>query len=84
MPHSDRSDCLQQSLQQSPNFLCSSVRTAAAGFALSTCAIGSITFVFAPQLLRFTKMLETAKIQLQNYGAKDMVHNKHIVLVFAP
>jgi hypothetical protein len=28
-------------------------------------------------------MRETPKIQLQNYGAKDMVHNNAISLVFA-
>jgi hypothetical protein len=29
-------------------------------------------------------MLQTSEMQLQNYGAKDMVHNNHIILVFAP
>jgi hypothetical protein len=28
-------------------------------------------------------MLETPEIQLQNYGAKDMVHNNVVPLVFA-
>jgi hypothetical protein len=28
-------------------------------------------------------MLETPKIQLQNYGAKDMVHNNVVASVFA-
>jgi hypothetical protein len=45
--------------------------------------MGSITFVFAPRPLRLPKILEIAKIQLQNYGAKDMVHNNAVLLVFA-
>jgi len=45
--------------------------------------MGSITFVFAPRLYYREKMPETGKIQLQNYGAKDMVHSKLVLLVFA-
>jgi hypothetical protein len=45
--------------------------------------IGSITFVFAPHPLHLSKNVETVKIQLQNYGAKDMVHNNAVLLVFA-
>jgi hypothetical protein len=52
------------------------------GFSLS-CAIGSITFVFAPHPWQARKMLKTPEMQLHNYGAKDMVHNNAINLVFA-
>jgi hypothetical protein len=45
---------------------------------------GSITFVFAPQPSNAWKMPKSLEMQLQNYGAKDMVHNKHLFLVFAP
>jgi hypothetical protein len=55
----------------------------AGGFVLSLCVIGSITFVFAPHPWQARKMLETPEIQLQNYGAKDMVHNNVVPLVFA-
>ena len=44
---------------------------------------GSITFVFAPSAAQGTSMRKTPQIQLQNYGAKDMVHNNAISLVFA-
>ena len=45
--------------------------------------MGSITFVFAPGPGATLKNPEMAKIQLQNYGAKDMVHNNSMFLVFA-
>jgi predicted phage tail protein len=35
---------------------------------------GSITFVFAPQPSNARKTLKSPEMQLQNYGAKDMVH----------
>jgi hypothetical protein len=46
--------------------------------------MGSITFVFAPRPCQGDKMPETSQILLQNYGAKDMVHNMRIVKVCAP
>jgi hypothetical protein len=35
---------------------------------------GALTFVFAPQPWNTWKTPERPKRQLQNYGAKDMVH----------
>jgi hypothetical protein len=55
----------------------------ARGFVLSPCVVGSITFVFAPDPWQARKMLQAPKIRLQNYGAKDMVHNNVVSLVFA-
>jgi hypothetical protein len=46
--------------------------------------MGSITFVFAPRPCQGEKMPETSQNQLQNYGAKDMVHNMLNMMVFAP
>jgi hypothetical protein len=46
--------------------------------------MGSITFVFAPCPYLGEKTPETSQIQLQNYGAKDMVHNILMMMVFAP
>jgi hypothetical protein len=45
---------------------------------------GAITFVFAPRLYRTPKPSETRQKQLHNYGAKDMVHNRPMISVFAP
>jgi hypothetical protein len=45
---------------------------------------GSKTFVSAPHPCGNPKTAKTSKIQLQNYGAKDMVHKYTLFLVFAP
>jgi hypothetical protein len=66
------------------NLRCSSVRSATTGLVLSACAMGSITFVFAPRPYQSEKTPETSHIQLQNYGAKDRVHNILMMMVFAP
>jgi hypothetical protein len=66
------------------NLRCSSVRSATTGLVLSACAMGSITFVFAPRPCHGEKMPETSQNQLQNYGAKYMVHNMLKMMVFAP
>jgi hypothetical protein len=45
---------------------------------------GAITFVFAPRLHGTPETSKTRKKQLQNYGAKYMVHNNLEIVVFAP
>ena len=42
------------------------------------------TFVFAPKPPGAGKTFQTRQKQLQNYGAKDMVQKKAVIVVFAP
>ena len=44
---------------------------------------GAITIVFAPGRLLLEQILKTVEIQLQNRGAKDLVHNNLTTRVFA-